>query len=215
MGQPAQKSPGRQNDRSALEPPPIFCHHGPSGFGIGDQFCRFALDDRQVREISQRLLHGETILLAIGLGARTTNRRPLGAIEKPELDPRTIRDPAHETVESIDFPDEMPLAQPADSGIAGHRPDSRKAEGQQRGSRPHPRRRRRRLAAGMAAADDDDIEMLRFHRRLSHCHGARAETPCAPVSGIGMFHVKPSWFIFLYKISRRFRPEPVLHRSAR
>ena len=163
MDQPAQKGPGRQNDGSALQPPPVLGHNRPNGFGIGDQFCCFALDDRQIRDIPQRLLHGETIVLAIGLGARASNRRPLRAIEKPELNSRTIRDPAHETIESIDFPNEMTFAQPADRGIAGHRADSRKTEGQKRGSRSHPRRRSRRLAAGMAAADDDHIKISRFH----------------------------------------------------
>ena len=86
-----------------------------------------------------RGLHRGRIELAVGLGARTADGRTLAAIEHPELDAAGIGDPAHQAVERIDLADQMALAEPADGGIAGHRADGRKAMGDQRRPRAHPR----------------------------------------------------------------------------
>ena len=56
----------------------------------------------------------------------------------------------------------MALAETADRGIAGHRPDGREAMGHQGSPRTYPRSRARGLAAGVAATDDDDVEGVRL-----------------------------------------------------
>ena len=61
-------------------------------------------------------------------------------------------------VQRVDLPDQMTLAESADRGIAGHRPDRGKAMGDQRRAGPHPCGSARGLAAGVTSADDDDVE---------------------------------------------------------
>ena len=99
-------------------------------------------------------------MLAVGLGARSTHRRTLGAIEQPELNSCPVRDPADQAVERIDFPHEMAFAEATYGRVTRHGSDSRKAHGEKRRARPHPGCRGRRFAAGMATADHDDIELL-------------------------------------------------------
>ena len=69
-----------------------------------------------------------------------------------------VGDAAHQAVKSVDLPDQMTLAEPADRRIAGHRADGREFVRQQRGLGAHPGRRSRGFAAGVAAADDNNVE---------------------------------------------------------
>ena len=109
-------------------------------------------------------LHGGGIELAVGLGAGPAHRRTLAPVQDAELDAALVGDPAHQAVQSIDFADQMALAEAADGRIAGHRADRRESMGQQRGLRAHARGRGRGLAAGVAAADHDDVERVSMTR---------------------------------------------------
>ncbi len=60
------------------------------------------------------VLHRPLIELAIGLRPGPPDRRPLAPVEQPELDPGLVGHAAHQSVERIDLPDEMTLAQSAD-----------------------------------------------------------------------------------------------------
>jgi hypothetical protein len=103
-------------------------------------------------------LHGDSIEAAIGLCAGTSDRGTLGSVQDPELDPGFVGDTAHESVERIDFSDDVTFAEASDRGIARHRADRRERMGQQGGLGPSPSGRRGGFTAGMAAAHDDDIE---------------------------------------------------------
>jgi hypothetical protein len=83
----------------------------------------FAFDDSKVCLRRNRLLHGKTVELSIGLGAWTTHGWALATIEKPKLDTGPIRNASHQPIKRIDLPDQMPLAEPADRRIAGHDAD--------------------------------------------------------------------------------------------
>ena len=123
-----------------------------------EQVVDLALDDRQVRLPPDRRLHGRRVKLAVGLGARAAHGRTLAAIKEAELDAGGVGDAAHEAVERVDLAHQVPFAEPADRGIAGHGADGRKPLGDQRRARAHARGRGRSLAAGMAAPNDNHIE---------------------------------------------------------
>ena len=106
------------------------------------------------------LLHGGGIKSSIRLGPRTPHGRPLLAVEKPELDSGSVGDAAHQTVKRIDFPDEMPFAEPADRRIAGHCADTVRSKRDQKGGRAATSRGTGGLAAGVPAADDNYVEAL-------------------------------------------------------
>ena len=133
---------------------------------IGQQeFVRLALDYGQIGGFSDRGLHRGRIKLAVDLGAGTTNRRTLPAVQNPELDATLVGHPAHQAIQSIDFPDQMALSKASDGGIAGHRTDGRELVGHQRGFRAHARGCRRGFTAGVPAPDHNHIK-CRLHARL-------------------------------------------------
>ena len=105
-----------------------------------------AFDDRQIFGLGQRRLDRRAVEPAVGLGARTTHRRPLGAIEHPELNAGGVGDAPHQTVEGVDLPNQLPLAKAPDRRVARHFSDFRAVLGDQRryARRGAPRRRQPR-----------------------------------------------------------------------
>ena len=132
----------------------------PADAAVGDdEIVGFGFDHLQIRRCGNRGLHGRRIELAIGLRARTAHGRAFAAVQDAKLDAALVGDAAHEAVQSIDFPDQMALAEAANGRIAGHGADGGEAMRHQRGLRAHARGRGRGLAAGMAAANHDDVEL--------------------------------------------------------
>jgi hypothetical protein len=78
------------------------------------------------------------------------------------LDPAEVGHPAHKTIECINFAHEMPLAETADRGIAGHCAYGGEAMSDEGGFGAHARGSRGGLAAGMAAAHDHNV-VFRIH----------------------------------------------------
>ena len=68
-----------------------------------------------------------------------TDRRALRPVEHAELDTRLVRHPAHEPVQGVDLPDDVPLSQSADGRVAGHFPEGVGPVRDQQGPRPCPR----------------------------------------------------------------------------
>jgi len=86
--------------------------------------------------------------------------RTLAAVEHAKLYATGIRRAAHQTIKRVNLTDQMSFAEPTDGGIAGHRPDGRKAVSDERARGAKTGRCRGGLAACMAAADHDDIECV-------------------------------------------------------
>ena len=78
------------------------------------------------------------------------------------MNARRIRGPPHQSVQRIDLPDQVPLANSANRRIARHLPDRLDPMSQQQRPRPHASRSRGRLTAGMPAPDHHDV--------ISRCH---------------------------------------------
>ena len=132
---------------------------------LDDEVFNAVLDQREVRILTQNILHRLAIELAISLRAGASDGGTLRPVEHPELDTAAIRRAAHDAIERIDFTDQMSLAQPANGRVAGHLPDGGKLVGDQGGLGPESGRRGRSLGPSMAAANDNDVEGFAIHGR--------------------------------------------------
>jgi hypothetical protein len=103
---------------------------------------------------------GLAIEIAVGLGASGTHRRALAGIQGAELDTGPVDRTRHGTTQGVDLAGEVPLADAADGGVAGHLADGVQVLGQQKCPRTGPRRREGRLGAGVTAAHNDDIKTV-------------------------------------------------------
>ena len=104
------------------------------------------------------MLHGSRIKLAISLGPRSAHGRPFAAIEQAKLNAGGICNAAHQTIQRVDFTDQMAFAKPADGWVARHGADAGKALGDERGARAHASGSRCSFAAGMPTTDDNDVK---------------------------------------------------------
>jgi hypothetical protein len=124
---------------------------------LEDQVVRRLLEQRQVRLVFEATADRLLVQLPVGLGAGGPYRRALGGIQDAELDARLVGRRRHRTTQRIDLLDQMPLADAADRGIAGHRAEGFDVVGEQQRARTGTRRSQRGLGAGMAAANHDHI----------------------------------------------------------
>ena len=72
------------------------------------------------------------IAFAVRLDARPLHRRTLAAVEHAIMDCGCVGSASDQAIERIHLAHEMPLAEAADGRIAGHGPDGRAVEGEQR-----------------------------------------------------------------------------------
>ncbi len=190
MDQTAEKGAGGDDDGPCPKLPAIGQAQSGDPTIDHDQLVGLTFDDGQTLSRCNRGLHCGGIELPVGLGPRATHSGTLPAVQDTKLDAAGITDPAHQTIEGIDFADQMALAETADRGIAGHRTDGREAMSDQRGSRTHSGRRGSGFTAGVAAANHDDIEALSLcsHGRTSSSEAGKLEVE----TGKEVFHVKRS-----------------------
>jgi len=120
-----------------------------------------ALADFQSRLLGQQRLHGPPVARAICLRPWPTHRRPLPPVQHLEVDAGTIGGQAHEPVQRVHLPHQMPLADAADRRIAGHLADGGPTMRQQQRARAHARSSSRRLTARVPAANHHHVEPIR------------------------------------------------------
>ena len=73
------------------------------------------------------------------------------------MDCGTIGGTGHQTIEHIEFADQMTLAHPTDGGIAAHLADILDAERDQSHPSATARRCRSRFRAGMSTTNDENV----------------------------------------------------------
>ncbi len=169
MDAPVEESPGRQYHRATPKADSGLCYRTAHPIAVQEQVVHGLLEQPKIRLIFEAPTDRPPIQNAIGLCARRPHGRPLGAIEDAELDACFVRGSGHRTAKRIDFLDQMPLADPADRGVARHLPEGFDAVRQQHGASAHPGRGQRRFGTGVTAADHDDIEPF----WKVHCSAAR------------------------------------------
>ncbi|MNX18811.1 hypothetical protein D3C86_487170 [compost metagenome] len=81
------------------------------------------LVDGQVCLVGEHVLHGERVLLLVGLGAQGLDSGTLGRVEDLDLDGGAVGDPGHLASEGVDLTDQVALGGAADGGVARHRSD--------------------------------------------------------------------------------------------
>ena len=138
--------------------PPVGQHEATHPAAVQSESRSLARDQYEIVEPGQFMLDESLEQFAVRLNPRALHRAALGPIEHPIMDRRSIGGAPDQTVERIDFPHEVPLAQPADGRIAAHRTDGFQVEADQPDPHTHARCDRGCLATGMAATHDKNIE---------------------------------------------------------
>ena len=128
--------------------PPIAGHHVHYGL----------LDDRNGGLRRHQRLRRGGVRGAVRLAPGGPDRRPLGAVQQPELDAGGIRQLPHHPAEGVDLVHQVALGRAADGRVARHAANGRGAAGDQARAAAHARGRHRRLDAGVSAANYDQIE---------------------------------------------------------
>ncbi len=181
MDKAIEEGAGGEHHGAAGEEAPIGQAKAAHASPVPDEIIGLAFDDGKIGLGIERGLHGAGIELAIGLGPRPPHRRPLAPVQHAELNAALIGHPAHQAVQGIDLAHQMPLAQPTDRRIAGHRPNGRPGMGDQRRGRACAGSGGGGLAPRMPTPHDDHVESggkaLRTHERfilaLVHAPAAR------------------------------------------
>jgi hypothetical protein len=176
MDQAAQERAGGERHRASAEFPAVGEPDPRDAAILQQKIIGLALYHRQIGRFADGRLHRCRVKLPVRLGARPAHGRALAAVQDTELDAGLVGHPAHQSIQGVDLADQVPLAQAANGGIAGHRAHRCESMGQQGGFRPHAGRRGRSLAAGVATADDDDVEPI-HGMRLLRFNGARVKIP--------------------------------------
>jgi hypothetical protein len=167
MDQTAQKGAGGQNHASSPEDATVTqadaSDMGRAWLAPEQQIFDAGLDHLQPGCGLDGRLHGGAVQPAIGLSAGTLDGGSLGAVKQSELDAGGVGHPAHQAIQGIDLPHQVPLAEAANGGIARHLANGCELVGDEGGARADAGGSRCRLAAGMAAADNDDVKALAVH----------------------------------------------------
>jgi hypothetical protein len=159
----AQERPGREDDRPRLERPavrqpdtldPAALEHEP-----GD----LALEEVEARAPEDLGQHRVVVPVLVLLGTRPSNRRAAAAVQQPELDPAGVREAPHHATQRVDLPDDVPLAEASDRGVARHPRHRLAAERDEGRSTSHARRGERGLAAGVSRTHHHDVVTLARH----------------------------------------------------
>ena len=117
---PFEVGPRRQDDALGFIDFIQFRPDTGDGAVFDEKVCDHELLDVEVVLVFQGLGHGHLVHLLIGLGPEGIDGRSFAGVEHAHLEARLIRIDTHFTAQGVDFPDEMALPRPADSGIAGH-----------------------------------------------------------------------------------------------
>ena len=119
----------------------------------------------QVRLVFNALANCLPVQHPVSLSTSGTHCRAFSGVEDAELNTSSINRLCHRPAQSVYFPDDMTLADPANGRVTGHLSDGLYAVGDQQRSGARPRGGERRFGARVTAADHDNIKLIWiFHR---------------------------------------------------
>ncbi len=171
MDQPSKKRSRCKHNSTASQQASVskFNMRDPT---IGDaDINHLTLDNLQRWLRFNRQLHRLTIKFAIRLRPRPTHRRALASIEKSELDAGVIGNPAHQSIQRINFTYKVPFAKAADRRITGHDPDRIGRNSNQCSRGTSTRGSGSGLATRVSTTNHNNIETLRhiYPSKLRRC----------------------------------------------
>ena len=118
-----EEGSSREDDRLSLARRSVSQDDSRATIALDRKRIDHALPDIEVRLTRDELLHGPSVELAIDLRPRPPYGWPLRPVKDTELQPRHIGSAPDQTVERIDLPDQVPLADAADRRVARQRSD--------------------------------------------------------------------------------------------
>ena len=155
---PAEEGPGGQHHGPGVEADTGLGHHAGHLVVFHNQVVRRLLEQRQVRLALQGVADGRLVKNPVRLGTGGTDRRPLAAVQYPELDTSLVGGFCHGAAQCVDFLHQMALANTANGRVTGHLAQGLNVVGQQQGLRTHARSRQCGFGTGMTTTNDNDIE---------------------------------------------------------
>ena len=159
--QPArQESPHREDHAGGAKARAHLRNHAAHRAAFDDQVIHGLLKQIQVFRSLQQGANDAPVQGAVDLRPGGAHRRPPAGVQDAELDPAPVRRQPHGAAEGVYLLHQVPLANSAYGGVAGHLPQGVHAVGQQQNARAQPGARQGRLGPGMTAANDDDLVFL-------------------------------------------------------
>ena len=149
---------GRQNHGTTVVDPAVGGDDAADMTAIIDrQITGFRFLDYQIWLLRQQGLNRRPIACAICLGAWPPDCGAFASVQDTKLDSRRIDRLPHQTVEGVDFADEVASAKASNCRVAGHDADGFALLSQK--ARPSAKACTRcsRLDSGMTAANDDNV----------------------------------------------------------
>ena len=167
MNATVEKRTGRQHHRASPKAQANLRDSAHNAVAFHHQVVHRLLEQPQVGLVFQTVPYGRAVQHAVGLRARGTDSRALAAVENAELDAGLVGGGGHRATKSVDFLDQMALADAADRRVATHLPQRFDVVGQQQRAAAHAGSGQCRFGAGMAATHNDHVEFLRVQHRPS------------------------------------------------
>jgi hypothetical protein len=121
--------------------------------GFCEQTDRLGLPEPQPLLAFDHLFHAGLVTTAVDLCPGGKHRRPLGPVEHPHLQYRTVRDAPHLPAQRVDFAHQLPFGSSTDAGIAGHIGDRVEVHPEQQGFTSQPGCRECGFTPRMSRAD--------------------------------------------------------------
>lgn len=160
MDTATQECPGRDDDRSCSEAPPLQSLDAKHALvtRVEDQSGNSALHCLQGSLLLEKGSNCSPVQPTIALCSGSPDRRAFAAIEHPELDHGEVSGSSHDSTEGIDFADDGSLGDATDCRIARHLSDRFQRARDQSDTDSETSSGNSRLGTGMTGTYDDDIE---------------------------------------------------------
>ena len=158
VDQPGQECSRGKHNRTSPEAKSYLGHNASDPVTFKEDVVHRLLEQRQIRLALETAADSLPVKQPIRLRARRPDRRPLGRVERTELDPRLVCRQGHRAPKRIHFLYQVAFSDPANGGVARHLPQCLDTVGEQQGLAAEPGGSKRSLGAGMAAANHDYVE---------------------------------------------------------
>jgi hypothetical protein len=194
MDQAREERPRRQNDRPGPTLETELSDNAKCAISFQEKIIHALLQEPEVWLALELGPNGPLVELAIGLGARRSNRRTLTGIQDTKLYPGVVRSPGHDPPQRINLLDQMAFSDATDGWVTRHLAQGFYALRQKEGSLTHARGGQRRLGAGVAPTHDDDIQFY-WEKHEEGCVERAQIIPQPTAEDMELFHVKPQKLI--------------------